>query len=152
MKQQQNEDQNVAAVGDALDGLHVLTVYDGEIDREALESVEPFSYEEAKKAMKEEINSLDKNDTWKLVERPKNQKVVHCKWIYKLKEGEEPNDLLRYKSRLVAKGFTQREGIDYNEVFFSMIKYKTISSQSQVRKKTNGAGLLAKADLGLIGA
>lgn len=101
------------------------------ISGEALESVEPTSFEEAvncensenwKKAMREEIQSLNKNETWKLVEKPKNQKVVHCKLIYKLKEGVGPKDPLTYKARLVAEGFTQREGIDYNEVFSLVIK------------------------------
>lgn len=42
--------------------------------------------------------SLNKNETWKLVEKPNNQKLVDCKWIYKLKEGVEPNDPSRYKA------------------------------------------------------
>lgn len=104
------------------------------VSGEALESVEPTSFEEAvncenseswKKAMREEIQSLNKNETWMLVEKPKNQKVIHCKWIYKLK-GAGPKDPLTYKARLVAKGFTQREWIEYNEVFSPIIKYKTI--------------------------
>ncbi|KAL2466617.1 putative mitochondrial protein [Abeliophyllum distichum] len=120
------------------------------ISSEALESVELFSYEEAvycknsenwKKTMRGEIHSLGKNDTWKLVERPKNQKVVHCKWIYKLKEGVEPNDPLRYKARLEAKGFTQREGVDYNDVFSPVIKYKTIRYLLQWRIGEVGTGL-----------
>ena len=70
--------------------------------------------------------SLEENHTWDLTERPKNQKVIGCKWLYKLKLGipgvEEP----RYKSRLVAKGFAQIEGIDYNEVLAPVVKHISI--------------------------
>ncbi|KAL2484776.1 putative mitochondrial protein [Abeliophyllum distichum] len=83
---------------------------------------EPLSYDEAMKskdslnwkaAMKKEMSSLMQNNTWILVEKPKNQKVVDCKWIYKIKEGEGSINNVRFKARLVAKGFTQREGVDY---------------------------------------
>ena len=49
-----------------------------------------------------------------------------CRWIYKFKEGLWQNVTPRYKARLLAKGFTQREGIDYNEIFSPVVKYKTI--------------------------
>lgn len=65
------------------------------------------------KAMKEEIESLYKNNTWKLVKKPDNMKVVRCKWIYKIKPGIPGVELERFKARLFAKGYTQKEGIDF---------------------------------------
>ena len=66
--------------------------------------------------MVEEIESLHVNDTLKLTELPKGKKVIGCKWVYVKKEGS-PDGIVRYKARLVANGYTQREAIDYNEVF-----------------------------------
>lgn len=65
--------------------------------------------------MEKEMKSLIDNKTWKLVKRSKNQRMVQYKRIFKLKDGNNPSNPLRYKLRLVAKGFIQMEGIDYNE-------------------------------------
>ena len=73
--------------------------------------------------MKEEKDSLDKNHTWDIVERPPRQRVIGCKWIHKLKEGIPGVEDSRYKSWLVAKGFTQVKGVDYNEIFASVVKH-----------------------------
>lgn len=78
------------------------------------------------KAMKEEMDSLKKNMTWELVEQHKSHKWVGCKWIYKRKEGSTEGDGVRYKARLEAKGFTQREDIDYTEVFSPVVKQTSI--------------------------
>nr|GEW96765.1 retrovirus-related Pol polyprotein from transposon TNT 1-94 [Tanacetum cinerariifolium] len=66
--------------------------------------------------MEEKIDSLRKNKTWELVHPPAGQKLVSFKWLFKIKEGIEGVQKPRYKARLVALGFIQREGIDYNEL------------------------------------
>lgn len=77
-------------------------------------------------AMQDEMESLEKNGTWDLVKLPKNKKPVRCKWIYKRKEGISPSEPARYKARLVAKGYSQIPGIDYNDVFFPVVKHSSI--------------------------
>ncbi|GJV82254.1 retrovirus-related pol polyprotein from transposon TNT 1-94 [Tanacetum coccineum] len=78
---------------------------------------EPLTYQKAvacedsskwKATMKEDMDSLWKNKTWKLVDHPTGQKLVSCKWLLKIKEMIEGVQKPRYKARLVARGFTQR--------------------------------------------
>ncbi|GJX55951.1 retrotransposon protein, putative, ty1-copia subclass [Tanacetum coccineum] len=70
---------------------------------------EPLTYQDTRKvAMKEEMDSLRKNKTWELVDHPAGQKLVSCKWLFKIKEGIEGVQKPRYKARVVARGFTQR--------------------------------------------
>lgn len=110
-------------------------IYTALLARTEVLRTEPESYSKAItskdrdkwwQAMTEEMNSLKVNGIWSLVPKPKNQKVIQCKWLYKIKEGITTNEPLRYKARLVAKGYTQREAIDFNEVFSPVVKYKTI--------------------------
>lgn len=77
-------------------------------------------------AMQEEMQSLEKNDTWDVVPLPKQKKAVLCKWIFKKKEGLSPNEPMRFKTRLVAKCFSQISGIDYNDVFSPVVKHSSI--------------------------
>lgn len=60
--------------------------------------------------MEKEMKSFIDNKTWKLVKKLDKQRVVQCKWVYKLKKGSNSTDPLRYEARLVAKGFAQRGG------------------------------------------
>lgn len=76
--------------------------------------------------MGDEKTSLDKNGTWDVVDRPQRQRVIGSKWVYKYNEGIPGVEDPRYKSRLVAKGFTQVEGVDYNEIFAPMVKHVSI--------------------------
>lgn len=76
--------------------------------------------------MDEEIASLIKNDTWELVAKPNNQRIVGCKWIYKKKPEVQGIETNRFKVRLVGKGFTQKEGVDFNEIFSPVVKHTSI--------------------------
>ncbi|KAJ8737027.1 hypothetical protein PYW07_000298 [Mythimna separata] len=74
-------------------------------------------------AMKEELKSFRENDTWELTDRPKDKTVVKSKWVFKKKLNSEGD--VRYRARLVAKGFTQLKGIDFNETFSPVLRYST---------------------------
>ena len=72
--------------------------------------------------MQDEIKSIKINGVWDIETVPKGAKIVGYKWVYKTKHDSKGN-IERFKARLMAKGFTQREGIDYNEIF-SLVLYK----------------------------
>ena len=97
------------------------------------DSGEPECYDQAmqvedsvkwESAMKDEMDSLMSNQTWELAELPPGKKALHNKWVYRIKEEHDGNK--RYKARLVVKGFQQKEGVDYNEIFSPVVKLTTI--------------------------
>nr|GEV36707.1 retrovirus-related Pol polyprotein from transposon TNT 1-94 [Tanacetum cinerariifolium] len=67
-------------------------------------------------SMREELHQFDRLDVWELVDRPLCKNVINMKWLWKNKRDEE-NTVIRNKSRLVAKGYAQKEGIDFKESF-----------------------------------
>nr|GFA53167.1 Gag-Pol polyprotein [Tanacetum cinerariifolium] len=67
-------------------------------------------------SMKEELNQFDRLDVWELVDRPLCTNVINLKWLWKNKR-DEKNTVIRNKSRLVAKGYAQKEGVDFGESF-----------------------------------
>jgi hypothetical protein len=69
-----------------------------------------------RKAMEEELGSIEENRTWALVDLPAGHRPIGLKWVYKVKRNEA-GAVVRYKARLVAKGYVQREGVDFEEVF-----------------------------------
>lgn len=72
-------------------------------------------------AMATEIQALELNNTWYVVPLPSNKQAVGCKWVFKIKYKSD-GTMERYKSRLVAKGYTQQEGLDYTETFSPVAK------------------------------
>ena len=80
-----------------------------------------------KDALQSEINSLNENDTWKLVPRPNNVNIVGNRWVFKVK-CKSDGSIDRHKARLVAQGFTQTQGIDYDEVFSPVVRMAAIRS------------------------
>jgi len=75
--------------------------------------------------MDKEIKILQENNTWTLVPRPEGKKILTSKWVFKIKR-DQNGEIKRYKARLVARGHTQRKGIDYAEVFASVARYELI--------------------------
>ena len=77
------------------------------------------------KAMEEEIQSLSKNVTWKLVKKPDDCKPIGCKWVFTIKR-DQCGNLEKFKARLVALGCSQIPGVNYSETFSPVVKRKVI--------------------------
>jgi len=75
--------------------------------------------------MLEEFRALEKNKTWDLVKLPVGKKAVSCKWVFTVKQNPE-GKVERYKARLVARGYSQTYGIDYDETFAPVAKMSTV--------------------------
>ena len=94
---------------------------------------EPYNYEEAagkkgwKDAMIEEYQLVMKNNVWEIIPRQEGKSVVTSKWIYKIKHVADGN-IEKHNSRFVAHGFSQKEGIDYEETFALVARYTSIRS------------------------
>lgn len=107
---------------------------DYELGLVAMEQNEPATFKEAVsgpekeewlKAMKEELKSLTSNATWELVDPPANRNIIGSKWVYRKKLNAE-GEVERFKARLVAQGFTQRFGFDYEEIFAPVAMQSTL--------------------------
>lgn len=88
---------------------------------------------EWEKAMHEEIESLNQNNTWILVDKPEGQKILNSRWIFKIKIN--PDGTKRYKARLVIKGCSQIEGIDYTETFSPVVRFDTVRTMLSIAVK-----------------
>ncbi|KAM2864126.1 hypothetical protein FF1_022825 [Malus domestica] len=93
--------------------------------------MDPDKYEDAKqeeswlKAMEDELFMIEKNGTWKLVDRPIEKPVIGVKWVYKTKLILN-GSMLKNKVRLVAKGYAQKPSLDYNETYAPVARLDTI--------------------------
>jgi hypothetical protein len=88
----------------------------------------PSIFEEAtsqqvwRDAMVKEHNSNMRNDSWEIVSRPEGKSNVTSKWLYKVKHAAN-GSVEKYNARFVARGFSHREGVDYEETFAPVAKY-----------------------------
>jgi hypothetical protein len=93
--------------------------------------VEPKNFNEVSKdvnwlkSMNEELDQIEKNNTWELVPRPTNKNVIGSKWVYKNKMNVQGN-IVRNNARLVYKGHTQIEGLDFDETFALVARLEAI--------------------------
>nr|GEW61466.1 retrovirus-related Pol polyprotein from transposon TNT 1-94 [Tanacetum cinerariifolium] len=76
-------------------------------------------------SMQEELHKFDRLDVWELVDRPLCKNVINMKWLWKNKHDEE-NTIIHNKSRLVAKGYAQKEGVDFEESFAPVARLEAI--------------------------
>ncbi|GJZ60056.1 putative ribonuclease H-like domain-containing protein [Tanacetum coccineum] len=105
--------------------------------RQMIKNLEEHGFEEPKKiahalkdpiwieAMQEELLQFRLQEVWTLVELPNGKRVIGTKWVFRNKK-DERGIVIRNKARLVAQGYTQHEGIDYDEVFAPVAKIEAI--------------------------
>ena len=86
---------------------------------------EALKYENWVESMHQELHQFARNDVWELVPRPKDTHVISTKWIFKNKTDED-GEIVRNKSRLVAQGYTQVKGIDFDESFALVARLESI--------------------------
>jgi Reverse transcriptase (RNA-dependent DNA polymerase) len=89
------------------------------------QAINSFDSENWLNAMKEELNSIHENETWILADLPDGRRAIGSKWVFKRKF-DENGKVSRFKARLVAQGFSQRYGIDYDECFAPVVRSSTI--------------------------
>lgn len=87
--------------------------------------MEAAAHPEWQAAMDSELQALQANGTWSLTKLLVGKKPIGCRWVYKIKHKSD-GSIERYKARLVAQGFTQLEGIDYQDTFSPTAKIITV--------------------------
>ncbi|XP_073138695.1 uncharacterized mitochondrial protein AtMg00820-like [Henckelia pumila] len=115
-----------------------MSVYSGILGEcDCTQRVTTISQEEPKKiedalddscwieAMQEELNQFTRNAVWDLVPRPTHQSVIGTRWVFRNKLNEEET-VVRNKARLVAQGYRQEEGIDYDKTYAPVARLEAI--------------------------
>jgi hypothetical protein len=97
----------------------------------ACDDGEPRSFTEAEKhaawraAMQSEMDAVETNRTWELVDLPHGHRAITLKWVFKLKR-DEAGAIVKHKARLVARGFLQQEGIDFDDAFAPVARMESM--------------------------
>jgi hypothetical protein len=92
-------------------------------------------------AMLEEMAAIHENYTWELVDPPIGCRPIGLKWVYKVKR-DEKGKVMRYKARLVVKGYVQRDGIDVDEVFAPVARMDSVRVLSLWRRQGDGTSTI----------
>ena len=115
-----------------MEGVRTISKYFSLIAHCAFVSqIEPKNFKEANEepswisAMQEELLQFERNEVWQLVPRPHDRKIIGTKWVFRNKLDESGN-VIRNKVRLVAQGYNQQEGIDFDETFVPVARLESI--------------------------
>jgi len=117
-------------IGETADGIRTRRSFQTN-DLAMISQIEPKSIKEAIideswiEAMKEELNQFEKNQVWTLVPDPQTQSIIGTRWVFRNKLDEE-GKVTRNKARLVAQGYNQQEGIDYDETYAPVARLEAI--------------------------
>ncbi|WVZ90458.1 hypothetical protein U9M48_036759 [Paspalum notatum var. saurae] len=97
----------------------------------ACDDGEPRSFAEAERhaawraAMQSEMDAVETNRTWELADLPRGHRAITLKWVFKLKR-DEAGAIIKHKARLVARGFVQQEGIDFDDAFAPVARMESV--------------------------
>jgi hypothetical protein len=75
--------------------------------------------------MQSEMDAVEKNRTWELTDLPRGHNTITLKWVFKLKR-DEISASIKHKARLVARGFVQREGVDFDDTFAPVARMESV--------------------------
>jgi len=104
----------------------LTNLLDGDDDQPTFDQAKrSLEWPKWEKAIQAELAQLRVKGTWKLVEKPKNAVPISNKWVLTKKWDKEGN-IIKYKAHLVARGFTQRPGLNYDETFSPILHFETI--------------------------
>nr|XP_009795078.1 PREDICTED: uncharacterized protein LOC104241824 [Nicotiana sylvestris] len=118
-------------IGDPSEGMKTKRALKKKANVALISQIEPNKIEETLKdsnwmqAMQEELDQFDKNQIWKLIHKPESVSVIGTKWIFRNKLNED-GKVVRNKARLVAQGYSQQEGVDYDETFALVARLESI--------------------------
>lgn len=87
--------------------------------------IEALKYDEWRVAMQEELKMIEKNETWSLVNRPENKKVIGVKWVFKVKHNFD-GSINKFKARLVVKCYPQEYGVNFMDIFALVAGYDIV--------------------------
>ena len=76
------------------------------------------------------MDAVEKNRTWELADLPRGHRVITLKWVFKLKR-DEASTVVKHKARLVARGFVQQEGVDFDDAFAPVARMESVPEMSQ---------------------
>jgi hypothetical protein len=97
----------------------------------ACDDGEPRSFAEAERdaawhaTMKTEMDAVEKNHTWELADLPRGHRAITLKWVFKLKR-DEAGVVIKHKARLMARGFVQQEGVDFDDAFAPVAQMESV--------------------------
>lgn len=124
-EERRREHENVGRSKRIKEQQSAMIIIDKDIPKNVQEAEKSQDWKYWKQTIKEELTSMKKHGVWDIEPRPKDKRVIKCKWVFDIKE-DPKTEQQRYKARLVAQGCGQHPGVDYGETFAPIVRIETI--------------------------